>query len=274
MKKIKQTKGITMITLIVTILVMLIIAGVTINQSVKNIEARKIDSLYADLELLEDKVNMYYLNNGSLPIKEEFKGSDNFKAVRNVNDNNVYYVIDISKLEGVSLSMKLDFTGDDVYIMNEQSHTVYYPKGLTIDSETYYMLPKQYSKIEDKNNTEEGSTTEPIEINFSGFIAIVLEGRDDINAGMFTNELKDENNNGIAQATNDSDGSINFNSIVFEQPGIYQYTISQIIGNSEGIIYDDSIYYIIIRITEEKGRLVSNVKYYDEERTRSGYSII
>ena len=143
----KNNKGITMITLIVTIILMLIIAGVTINQSVKNIEARKIDSLYADLELLEDKVNTYYLNNGSLPIKEEFKGSDNFKSVRNVNDNNVYYVIDISKLEGVSLSMKLDFTGDDVYIMNEQSHTVYYPKGLTIDSETYYMLPKQYSKI-------------------------------------------------------------------------------------------------------------------------------
>ena len=143
----KNNKGITMITLIVTILLMLIIAGVTINQSVKNIEARKIDSLYADLELLEDKVNTYYLNNGSLPIKEEFKGSDNFKSVRNVNDNNVYYVIDISKLEGVSLSMKLDFTGDDVYIMNEKSHTVYYPKGLTIDNETYYTLPKQYSKI-------------------------------------------------------------------------------------------------------------------------------
>ena len=143
----KNNKGITMITLIVTIILMLIIAGVTINQSVKNIEARKIDSLYADLELLEDKVNTYYLNNGSLPIKEEFKGSDNFKSVRNVNDNNVYYVIDISKLEGVSLSMKLDFTGDDVYIMNEQSHTVYFPKGLTIDGETYYMLPKQYSKI-------------------------------------------------------------------------------------------------------------------------------
>ena len=143
----KNNKGITMITLIVTILVISIIAGVTIYQSVENIKARKIDSLYTDLELLEDKVNTYYLNNGSLPIKEEFKGSDNFKSVRNVNDNDVYYVIDISKLEGVSLSMKLDFTGDDVYIMNEQSHTVYYPKGLTIDNETYYTLPKQYSKI-------------------------------------------------------------------------------------------------------------------------------
>ena len=143
----KNNKGITMITLIVTILVISIIAGVTIYQSVENIKERKIDSLYTDLELLEDKVNTYYLNNGSLPIKEEFKDSDNFKAVRNVNDNDVYYIIDISKLEGVSLSMKLDFTGDDVYIMNEQSHTVYYPKGLTIDNETYYMLPKKYSKL-------------------------------------------------------------------------------------------------------------------------------
>lgn len=153
----KNNKGITMITLIVTILVISIIAGVTIYQSVENIKARKIDSLYTDLELLEDKVNTYYLNNGSLPIKEEFKGSDNFKSVRNVNDNDVYYVIDISKLEGVSLSMKLDFTGDDVYIMNEQTHTVYYPKGLTIDNETYYILPKQYSKIV-------GNITEEVQI--------------------------------------------------------------------------------------------------------------
>lgn len=152
----KNNKGITMITLIVTILVISIIAGVTIYQSVENIKARKIDLLYADLELLEDKVNTYYLNNGGLPIKEEFKGSENFKTVKNVNDNDVYYVIDISSLDGVSLNMKLDFTGDDVYIMNEQTHTVYYPKGLTIDNETYYTLPKQYSKVEDSKPSAGG----------------------------------------------------------------------------------------------------------------------
>ena len=39
----KNNKGITMITLIVTIILMLIIEGVTINQSVKNIDARKIE---------------------------------------------------------------------------------------------------------------------------------------------------------------------------------------------------------------------------------------
>ena len=144
---IKNNKGITMITLIITIVIISIISGVTIYESVQNVKARKIDLLYADLELLEDKVNTYYLNNGGLPIKEEFKGSENFKTVKNVNDNDVYYVIDISSLDGVSLNMKLDFTGDDVYIMNEQTHTVYYPKGLTIDNETYYTLPKQYSKI-------------------------------------------------------------------------------------------------------------------------------
>ena len=144
---IKNNKGITMVTLIITIVIILIISGVTIYQSVEDIKVRKIDSLYTDLELLEDKVNTYYLTYGTIPIKEEFKGSENFKTVRNVNDNNVYYVIDISLLDGVSLNMKLDFTGDDVYIMNEQSHTVYYPKGLTIDNETYYTLPKQYSKI-------------------------------------------------------------------------------------------------------------------------------
>ena len=157
---IKNNKGITMITLIITIVIISIISGVTIYESVQNVKARKIDLLYADLELLEDKVNTYYLNNGGLPIKEEFKGSENFKTVKNVNDNDVYYVIDISSLDGVSLNMKLDFTGDDVYIMNEQTHTVYYPKGLTIDNETYYTLPKQYSKIEGNKDESKPSIGE------------------------------------------------------------------------------------------------------------------
>ena len=204
---IKNNKGITMITLIITIIVISIISGVTIYESVKDIKARKIDLLYADLELLEDKVNTYYLNYGGLPIKEKFNGSENFKTVKNVNDNDVYYVIDISSLDGVSLNMKLDFTGDDVYIMNEKSHTVYYPKGLTIDNETYYTLPKQYSKIEeDRNDGNSESGLAQIKLDN---ISVVVDGTS-INSGEFVFELKDENNDVIETSTNEKDGKINF----------------------------------------------------------------
>ncbi len=258
----KNNKGITMITLIVTIILMLIIAGVTINQSVKNIEARKIDSLYADLELLEDKVNTYYLNNGSLPIKEEFKGSDNFKSVRNVNDNNLYYVIDISKLEGVSLSMKLDFTGDDVYIMNEQSHTVYYPKGLTIDNETYYTLPKQYSKIEeDRNDGNSESGLAQIKLDN---ISVVVDGTS-INSGEFVFELKDENNDVIETSTNEKDGKINFFEDRLLETGTHRFTVSQVLGNTQYMKYDDSVYTIIIKVTGPVGQENVDIKYYSKD---------
>ena len=233
MKEIKQSKGITMITLIITIIVILIILGVTIYESVENIKARKIDLLYSDLELLEDKVNTYYLNNGTIPIKEEFKGSENFKTVRNVNDNNVYYVIDISSLDGVSLNMKLDFTGDDVYIMNEKSHTVYYPKGLTIDNETYYTLPKYYTKIEDKDDTGEGSIVSPTQIQLSG-ISISTEGLY-VSEGEFTFVIKDDANNEVSSGTNYSDGNIIFSPVIIDEPGTYQFTVSQVVSNMDGI---------------------------------------
>lgn len=263
MKEIKQSKGITMITLIITIIVILIILGVTIYESVENIKARKIDLLYSDLELLEDKVNTYYLNNGTIPIKEEFKGSENFKTVRNVNDNNVYYVIDISSLDGVSLNMKLDFTGDDVYIMNEKSHTVYYPKGLTIDNETYYTLPKYYTKIEDKDDTGEGSIVSPTQIQLSG-ISISTEGLY-VSEGEFTFVIKDDANNEVSSGTNYSDGNIIFSPVIIDEPGTYQFTVSQVVSNMDGILYDDSVYTIIVRVTDSGGQLNADIKYYDEE---------
>lgn len=202
---IKNNKGITMITLIITIVIISIISGVTIYESVQNVKARKIDLLYADLEQLEDKINVYYLKYGKLPIKEQFNGSENFKTVKNVNDNNVYYVIDISSLDGVSLNMKLDFTGDDVYIMNEQSHTVYYPKGLTIDNETYYTLPKQYSKIINnvignisfgEETWDRGNAKVPISTTSGYKIQYQINGQDgewiDLQDGVVDAKWKDE----------------------------------------------------------------------------------
>ena len=259
---IKNNKGITMITLIITIIVISIISGVTIYESVKDIKARKIDLLYADLELLEDKVNTYYLNYGGLPIKEQFNGSENFKTVKNINDNDVYYVIDISSLDGVSLNMKLDFTGDDVYIMNEKSHTVYYPKGLTIDNETYYTLPKQYSKIEeDRNDGNSESGLAQIKLDN---ISVVVDGTS-INSGEFVFELKDENNDVIETSTNEKDGKINFFEDRLLETGTHRFTVSQVLGNTQYMKYDDSIYTIIIKVTGPVGQENVDIKYYDED---------
>lgn len=137
----KSEKGITLTILIITIVVMSIIAGTITYEYVNNFEKQKLSKLYNDLSLLDDKISVYYLKYGTIPVKEEFTGSDDFKSVKNDNDGDIYYVIDLSKIDNLTLNISITGIGDDVYIINDETHTIYYPKGMEIDGETYYKLP-------------------------------------------------------------------------------------------------------------------------------------
>lgn len=55
-------------------------------------------------------------------------------------------------------------------------------------------------------------------------------------------------------------GSGQFGGISYQIPGEYQYHISQIAGNSEGMEYDSSTYAVMIRVVnDEKGGLTSEI---------------
>lgn len=144
----KNEKGITLVVLVITVIVMSIISGTVIGLSMNRIKAKNLLNLYTDLESLEDKISVYYNKYGTIPVKEKFEGSYKFKTVANVNDDeNEYYIIDINKLENLVLAKKLTWTGDDVYIINLKTHTIYYPKGVTQSKEIFYTLPEKYSPL-------------------------------------------------------------------------------------------------------------------------------
>lgn len=147
----KSKKGITLIILVITIILMGIVAGTVVTQSMDGLKKREISNLYNDIRNIQDKVQLYYTKYGAIPIKEEFKGTDSFKAEKNPNDNDKYYIIDLSALDNLSLSVKITNIGDDVYIINEETHTIYYPKGIEVNETTYYCLPEKYTLLEDYN---------------------------------------------------------------------------------------------------------------------------
>ncbi len=75
--------------------------------------------------------------------------SGNDGLIENYNENNVNYnpnnngklfIIDISKLDNLSLQRT------DYYI-DEQSHTIYSAKGRKIGDETYYTIPTEYQAV-------------------------------------------------------------------------------------------------------------------------------
>ena len=57
---IKDAKGITLATLIVTVIVLSIIVGVTYNVGLNNLETKNLSNMYTDLKTLKDGVAVYY----------------------------------------------------------------------------------------------------------------------------------------------------------------------------------------------------------------------
>lgn len=110
------------------------------------IELNKLNNVYKDIDILEERVSIYYLNNGNIPIKNN---RIDFNYSINPNDNNNFYEIDLEKLENLSINYgKKEYGNDDIYIINEQSHTVYYMKGTNYNKEKFYARNLKYEKVD------------------------------------------------------------------------------------------------------------------------------
>ena len=92
--------------------------------------------------MLGEKVSYYYDEYGGIPVKEEYVGSENFKVQKNEKDSDTYYIIDINSLEDLNLKKEVTGEAEDVYIINDISHTIYYAKGISIEGKIYYTLPR------------------------------------------------------------------------------------------------------------------------------------
>ena len=65
-----------------------------------NLQIIKLNNMYKDISILENKIALYYLDYGNLPIKQDKKV--NFKNSINPNDNEIYYEIDLNKILYIS----------------------------------------------------------------------------------------------------------------------------------------------------------------------------
>ena len=143
MKKniLKNERGITLIMLILTIIIMALLLGIVVSNIDIGGDIRNYNYMKADIELLETKIMTYYNKNGSLPTTggaiTEAKNILGNQASSRDNDN--YYQIDISKLYNITLNYGGGtLANKDIYIVNEQSHNVYYLKGVIYQENIYY----------------------------------------------------------------------------------------------------------------------------------------
>ncbi len=151
----RNDKGITMVTLAVTVIILIIISSVTITMSIRQFKAKELKDFNNDLENIQDKVDLYYTKNGELPATILYSGSMNFKTSKitpvNPNDNDDYYVVDLKKFDALTLNSRV-VIDNPVFIVNELSHTVYYPSGYEDEGRIYYCIRTEYGQL---NNVKE-----------------------------------------------------------------------------------------------------------------------
>ncbi|MBR2289458.1 MAG: type II secretion system protein [Clostridia bacterium] len=177
----KNRRGLSLTTMVVTVLIMLLIMGTLVYSAVDSVKVRKLNKFYNDLRQLDDAVEMYYLKYGQLPVdttetaivaaknntKESLDKVDfvlaegatkvvDQNSFFNPNDYDVnaekatYQYINLDLLENISLNYM------DTYIVNEQSHTVYNYTGMTVDKVTYHVLPLTYRYTQYKETNPVG----------------------------------------------------------------------------------------------------------------------
>ena len=122
MIKLNSKKGITIISLVISIVVLLILSATaitSINSSDNIVDHGNVDT---DIKLLKDKVLIYYNKYEEIPVTDRSIQKDGID----------YYEIDLSKLEGITLKYGIEYgknetltTSSDVYVIDSNLNISY-----------------------------------------------------------------------------------------------------------------------------------------------------
>ena len=178
--------GITIVSLAVTVVVLMMIAIPCIINIKTVTETDKFTKLKIDITSLKESVSQVYVSEADISkIGPKYTGDTAFltakqgevgsetDTVKNPNDNDVYYIINVTKLKrdlrsklgitltqlnygsnnyGISTSIT-ELNKEKVYIINEKSRTIYYTEAIEYESQSsgkkyiYYRLPEDYSTM-------------------------------------------------------------------------------------------------------------------------------
>ena len=76
--------------------------------------------------------------------------------------------------------------------------------------------------------------------------------------GEFQFQLKDEQDNVVATASNDAAGTVTFPRMAFGEAGTYTYEVSEVVGSAAGVTYDAGVRKVTIKVADNgEGYLVA-----------------
>ena len=151
----KEEKGITMIALTVTIIILLIVTNILVYNAQDSVYIKALTNLYNDIELLREKTSEYYNEYGKIPGEIKYTNINKLSNVLSEKNEIGYdfYIIDLEAMQGITLNYGKDYNKvkndrgncnnyTDIYIINENSHNIFYVQGVSIKedniTQTYY----------------------------------------------------------------------------------------------------------------------------------------
>ena len=166
----KNKKGISLIALTIAVVVILILSNIVIYNVRDNLGIQNLKSMQTDIGNLRDKVSSYYADYGKIPAKIKYTNLTNLRGIISDKvDTGDFYVIDLSAIENVTLTYGKDYEKikdkselseeinnlEDLYIINESSHNIFYVKGVNINGIKYYT-----------DYTQEEKDTQKVELKY------------------------------------------------------------------------------------------------------------
>ena len=94
----------------------------------------------------------------------------------------------------------------------------------------------------------------------------VLKGRN-LKAGEFTFNLMDSNGKVVATVTNSANGTVDFGTFTFDEPGTFTYTATEVTGKDSKMTYDGSVKTYTVEVADVDGQLVATVTCDDASAT-------
>ena len=188
MQKINNERGITLIVLVITVIILALVSIPIIVNTTEVSELQKYTYFKGDIDKLRESIGTAYSDSQSIvTIGPRYTGDISFlnsfqngEIVRNPNDGDEYYVISLKELNShleAQIDLKYgsgnkiedyanldinqgknpndtniihyEYQGNDTYIINAKTKTIYYTDGLEYKGEVYYRLPEDFTELSD-----------------------------------------------------------------------------------------------------------------------------
>ena len=142
----RQTNGITIIALIITIIVMLILVTVGIEYGTQEVEKAKLEDLKTTMLLIKGRAQIVadkesfgesYNNDGRIKVTDETASKYNMSNLQDLNQTNLYIWEQIAMDNN---NIDVTITTTEFYVIDYNTREVYYSLGYTSGDTTYYSL--------------------------------------------------------------------------------------------------------------------------------------